>query len=123
MKSSPGTVVLATSGHERLSAANGPDRFTATNELREGPVRHGHRGRHQLADQEGRQARTGARLLSRKGCPFREGDDAGGPLTSPVSFPSRNLPSGRRPEAIDRRPLPKTKHLVVDPRGGGSEGV
>jgi hypothetical protein len=37
MKSSPRTVVvvLATSGHERLSAANGPDRFTATNELRE----------------------------------------------------------------------------------------
>jgi hypothetical protein len=36
--------VLATSGHERLSAANGPDRFTATNELRDGPVRHGNSG-------------------------------------------------------------------------------
>jgi hypothetical protein len=41
MKSSPRPVVmvLATSGHERLSAASGPDRFTATNERRERPVR------------------------------------------------------------------------------------
>jgi hypothetical protein len=41
MKSRPRTVVvvLATSCHERLSAASGPDRFTATNERRERPVR------------------------------------------------------------------------------------
>ena len=60
MKSSPRTVVLvlATSVQERPSAASGPDRFTATNELREARFATGTAGRHKLTGQEGRSGRA-----------------------------------------------------------------